>query len=250
MGAWGTAILSDDIAKDIQLIYKDLLGNEYSNEEASRIVIEEYKNELDDDDEILIFWLAFACIQWKLGRLQENVKQEALQIIESGADLARWEDEPTLQRKREVVLNKLREQLHSPQPEAKKVPKRFIVNTSLKAGDAVSYELVSGNYIILKVIEIIEEWYGDRYPLFEICDWEGKEIPSKEQIDQLDLKKRIYEDGKQEIIKLAIYSSGKRDNPAKRIQVVAENVNIVLDIEPPYDLIWWKEFDDHLHTMS
>ncbi|EJQ40940.1 hypothetical protein IEE_04796 [Bacillus cereus BAG5X1-1] len=248
MGAWGVAILSDDIAKDIQLLYKDLLGNEYSNEEASRIVIEGYQTELDDE-EIIVFWLAFACIQWKLGRLQENVKHEALQIIESGADLARWEDEPTLQRKREVVLNKLREQLHSPQLQAKKVPKRFIANTSLKAGDAVSYELVSGNYIILKVIEIIEEWYGDRYPLFEMCDWEGKEIPSKEQIDQLDLKKRIYEDGNQEIIKLAIYSSGKRDNPAKRIQVVAEDVNVVLDIEPPYDLICWKAFDDHLHTM-
>lgn len=214
MGAWGVVILSDDIAKDIQLIYKDLLGNEYSNEEASRIVIEEYQTELDDE-EIIVFWLAFACIQWKLGRLQENVKLEALQIIESGADLSRWEDEPKLQRKREVVLNKLREQLQSPQPQAKKVPKRFIANTSLKAGDAVSYELVSGNYIILKVIEIIEEWYGDRYPLFEMCDWEGKEIPSKEQIDQLDLKKRIYEDGKQEIIKLAIYSSGKRDTPVK-----------------------------------
>ncbi|MGE6346421.1 hypothetical protein ACQKIY_18120 [Bacillus mycoides] len=248
MGAWGVAILSDDIAKDIQLIYKDLLGNEYSNEEASRIVIEEYQTGLDDE-EIIVFWLAFACIQWKLGRLQENVKLEALQIIESGADLSRWEDEPTLQRKREVVLNKLREQLHSPQPQAKKVPKRFIANTSLKAGDAVSYELVSGNYIILKVIEIIEEWYGDRYPLFEMCDWEGKEIPSKEQIDQLDLKKRIYEDGKQEIIKLAIYPSGKRDTPAKRIQVVAEDINVVLDIEPPYDLICWKAFDDHLHTM-
>ncbi|QWG48710.1 hypothetical protein EXW28_02005 [Bacillus mycoides] len=248
MGAWGVAILSDDIAKDIQLIYKDLLGNEYSNEEASRIVIEEYQTELDDE-EIIVFWLAFACIQWKLGRLQENVKLEALQIIESGADLSRWEDEPKLQRKREVVLNKLREQLHSPQPQVKKVPKRFIANTYLKAGDAVSYELVSGNYIILKVIEIIEEWYGDRYPLFEMCDWEGKEIPSKEQIDQLDLKKRIYEDGKQEIIKLAIYSSGKRDTPAKRIQVVAEDINVVLDIEPPYDLICWKAFDDHLHTM-
>ncbi|MGG5740451.1 MULTISPECIES: hypothetical protein [Bacillus cereus group] len=248
MGAWGVAILSDNIAKDIQLIYKDLLGNEYSNEEASRLVIEAYQTELDDE-EIIVFWLAFACIQWKLGRLQENVKHEALQIIESGADLARWEDEPTLQRKREVVLNKLREQLHSPQPQAKKVPKRFIANTSLKAGDAVSYELVSGNYIILKVIEIIEEWYGDRYPLFEICDWEGKEIPSKEQIEQLDLKKRIYEDGKQEIMKLAIYPSGKRDNSAERIQVVAEDVNIVLDIEPPYALICWKEFDDHLHTM-
>ncbi|WP_439874876.1 hypothetical protein ACSLGG_02125 [Bacillus mycoides] len=248
MGAWGVAILSDDIAEDIKLLYKDLLANEYSNEETSRIVIEEYKNELDDE-ETIVFWLVFSSIKWKLGRLQENVKQGALQIIESGADLARWEEEPKLQKKREVVLNKLREQLHSLQPEAKKVPKRFIANTSLKAGDAVSYELVSGNYIILKVIGIIEEWYGDRYPLFEMCDWEGKEVLSKEQIDQLELKKRIDEDGKQEIIKLAIYSSGKRDNPTKRMQVVAENVKVVLNVGTPYTVMGWKELDNYLHEI-
>ncbi|MBS9805680.1 hypothetical protein J4052_22215 [Bacillus toyonensis] len=248
MGVWGVAILSDDIAEDIKLLYKDLLANEYSNEDASRIVIEEYKNELDDE-ETIVFWLVFASIQWKLGRLQENVKQEALQIIESGADLARWEEEPKLQKKREVVLNKLREQLHSPQPEAKKVPKRFIANTSLKAGDAVSYESVSGSYIILKVIEIIEEWNGDRYPLFEICDWEGKEVPSKEQINQFGLKKKIYEDGEQEMMKLAIYPSGKRDNPTKRMQVIAEDVKVVLNIGTPYTVLHWKELDNYLHEM-
>ncbi|MCM3223422.1 hypothetical protein M3644_27100 [Bacillus cereus] len=248
MGAWGVALLSDDIAEDIKLLYKDLLVNEYSNEDASRIVIEEYKNELDDE-ETIVFWLVFSSIQWKLGRLQENVKQEALQIIESGADLARWEEEPKLQKKREVVLNKLREQLHSRQPEAKKVPKRFIANTSLKAGDAVSYELVSGSCIILKVIEIIEEWHGDRYPLFEICDWEGKEVPSKEQINQFGLKKRIYEDGKQEMMKLAIYPSGKRDNPTKRMQIVAENVKVVLNVGTPYTVMSWKELDNYLHEI-
>ena len=248
MGAWGVAILSDDIAEDIKLMYKDLLANEYSNEDASRSVIEEYKNELDDEETIM-FWLVFASIQWKLGRLQENVKQEALQIIESGADLARWEEEPKLHKKREVVLNKLREQLHSPQPEAKKVPKRFIANTSLKAGDAVSYELVSGSYIILKVIEIIEEWHGDRYPLFEICSLEGEEVPSKEQINQFGLKKRIYEDGKQEMMKLAIYPSGKRDNPTKRMQVVAENVKVVLNVGTPYTVMGWKELDNYLHEI-
>ncbi|PEE71034.1 hypothetical protein [Bacillus thuringiensis] len=248
MGAWGVALLSDDIAEDIKLLYKDLLANEYSNEDASRIVIEEYKNELDDE-ETIGFWLVFSSIQWKLGRLQENVKQEALQIIESGADLARWEEEPKLQKKREVVLNKLREQLHSRQPEAKKVPKRFIANTSLKAGDAVSYELVSGSCIILKVIEIIEEWHGDRYPLFEICDWEGKEVPSKEQINQFGLKKRIYEDGKQEMMKLAIYPSGKRDNPTKRMQIVAENVKVVLNVGTSYTVMSWKELDNYLHEI-
>ena len=198
----------------------------------------------------LLFWVGIFFYTMEVRETQENVKQKALQIIESGADLARWEEEPKLQKKREAVLNKLREQLHSPRPEAKKVPKRFIANTSLKAGDAVSYELVSGSYIILKVIEIIEEWHGDRYPLFEICDWEGKEVPSKEQIDQFGLKKRIYEDGKQEMMKLAIYPSGKRDNPTKRMQVVAENVKVVLNVGTPYTVMSWKELDNYLHEYN
>ncbi|CAG9611835.1 hypothetical protein BACCIP111899_01007 [Bacillus rhizoplanae] len=240
MGAWGVAILSDDVAEDVSFRYKDLLGDNYSNEEASKIVIEEFQNELDDE-EITTFWLSFALIQWKLGRLQEQVKNKALQIIDSGADLERWEEDPKLKKKREAVLLKLKEQLNSPQPKANKVPKRFVTDTDLKAGDAISYQLLSGDYIILKVIGIIEQWTGDKYPLFEICDWQGKVIPSKEKINQLELK-----NGNQELKALSLFPAGKRDNPTKRIKAVAEEVRIILDMEAPSTLLTWKEFDDEL----
>ena len=72
-GCLGVAILSDDIAEDIKLLYKDLLANEYSNEEASRIVIEEYKNELDD--ERLLFWVGIFFYTMEVRETQENVKQ-------------------------------------------------------------------------------------------------------------------------------------------------------------------------------
>lgn len=120
MGAWGVAILSNDIAEDISFIYKDLLGDKYSNEDASKIVINEFLNDLDDD-EITTFWLSLALIQWKLGRLQEDVKTKALHIIESGIDLEHWEEDLKVKKKREVVLLKLKDQLNSPQPETKKV---------------------------------------------------------------------------------------------------------------------------------
>ncbi|MGE6204228.1 hypothetical protein [Guptibacillus hwajinpoensis] len=168
MGAWGVAIFSDDIAEDISLRYKDLLGDNYSSEEASKIVIDEFDSELDEE-EITTFWISFALIQWKLGRLQDEVKVKALQVIDSGDDLIRWDEDPKLKQKRETVLLKLKEQLNSTQPEAKEVRKRFISETFLKAGDAISYRLLSESYIILKVIDILEEWNGDRYPLFEIC---------------------------------------------------------------------------------
>jgi len=48
--------------------------------------------------------------------------------------------------------------------------------------------------------------------------------------------------------KIAIFTSGKRDYPTKRIKLVAEGVRIMLDMETPYTLIAWKRFDEHLNT--
>ncbi|GKV70139.1 hypothetical protein NCCP2716_26370 [Sporosarcina sp. NCCP-2716] len=245
MGAWGTAVLSDDLAGDISFRYKDLLGEEYSGEEASRLVINEFLGEVDSE-EVTVFWLSFALIQWKAGRLQEQVKNKAIEIIDSGADLERWEEEPKLLKKRTTVLQKLKEQLSSPQPQAKKVPKRFVADTHLKAGDAVSYELLSGNFIILKVVKIIEEWTGDRYPLFEICDWIGKEIPSKTQIDDLKMKNWTWDNGVQEVKRVAVVPAGKRDNPKKRIKVEEEGVELSEVQQKSYTLCTWKDLDENL----
>ena len=248
MGIWGAAILSDDVAEDVSFRYKDLLGENYSNEEASKVVIKEFQHELDDE-EITVFWLSFALIQWKLGRLQEEVKHKAIEIIDSGVDLERWEEDPKLHKKRESVLLKLKEQLQSPQSPAKRIPKRFVTETFLKAGDAISYELVSGNFILLKVIGIIEQGTGDKYPLFEICDWIGKEIPPKKQVSELELRKWTWENGHQELNALAIFPAGKRDNPIKRVQVVAEGIKTVLDMEAPSIALTWKAFDENLKAF-
>ncbi|RSD22317.1 hypothetical protein [Mesobacillus subterraneus] len=242
MGTWGVAILSDDLAEEVSFRYKDLLGANYTNEQASKMIIEEYTSELDED-EITVFWLSFALIQWKLGRQQEDVKNKAIQIIEDGTDLKRWADDPKLRKKREAVLLKLKDQLNSPQPPAKKVPARFVADTFLKAGDAISYQLISGDYLLFKVIGIIEQWTGDRYPLFEMCDWVGREIPMKEHINNLELRKEPFEE---RINKLAIFPAGKRDDPTRRIKFVAEEVRIHSDMEPPYTVLTWKEFDEYL----
>ncbi|MGI1806599.1 hypothetical protein ACRPK8_12810 [Exiguobacterium sp. TDN 0502] len=94
--------MSDDIAEDISFRYKDLLGDNFTNEEATKVVIEEYLDEIDDE-KITAFWLSFALIQWKLERLQDQVKSEALHIIESGVDLNRWEEDPKLKKKRKQM---------------------------------------------------------------------------------------------------------------------------------------------------
>ncbi|WP_088011651.1 hypothetical protein [Gottfriedia acidiceleris] len=138
---------------------------------------------------------------------------------------------------------------YSSQPQAKKIPKRFIANTDQKDGDVISYQLLSGDYILLKVILIIEEWTGDRYTLFEICDWRGKVIPTKEYISRLQLKEWIWENGDRELIKLVVYQAVKRDDPSNRIKKVAEKIDAILDKDPPHRLITWKELDKKLEQF-
>ncbi len=55
-------------------------------------------------------------------------------------------------------------------------------------------------------------------PLFEMCDWEGKEIPSKEEIDQLELKIKIYEGGKTGSCKNCYLSGRKKRQHIKKNQ--------------------------------
>lgn len=49
MGAWGSAIFSDDTAADLRDDWKDLLGEGLSPEEATKKLVEEYQPGSDGD---------------------------------------------------------------------------------------------------------------------------------------------------------------------------------------------------------
>lgn len=249
MGSWGVAIFSDDVAETVRFHFKDLIGDGYSVEQATQLLVEEYAKELDEEDDLLVFWLSLAAIQSNLGRLQDNVKANAIRIIDNESELKRWEKDPKLKTKRKKVLSKLKEQLTSPQPPPKNVPKRYVQKTNLKIGDTISYQLLSGNYIILKVVDVIEEWQGDTYPEFLICDWKGEKIPERKQIDEVSLLNWRWGNGTEELKGLKIFRSGKRDYPEKRISHVAEQVNIEEEKTTSSILIHWKEFDETLEKF-
>ena len=86
-------------------------------------------NAYNDDPDIPVFWFVCADILWKKGRLDEDIKQTALEYLESETDIARWaEESPSLGRKRKVVLEKLKLKLQSPQPEAKPIRVKKLYN--------------------------------------------------------------------------------------------------------------------------
>src|SRR5262249_9543768 len=130
MGAWGTALFSDDTACDVRDDYLDLVGDGLSGPEATKALLKEWSNSLKDPDEAPVFWLALAATQWKCGRLEADVLQEALRVIDGGIDLARWDAGSRDYKKRQAVLEKLRAQLVSPQPPKGELPSVFAAPTN------------------------------------------------------------------------------------------------------------------------
>ena len=118
MGVWGTALFSDDVACDIRDHYRQLLEDSVEDSEATRLTLETFEGYLEEPDGVAL--IAFAVTQSTLGRLEPDVRDRALAIIDAGADLAVWEEEnPKLLPKRRAVLEKARAQLTGPQPARK-----------------------------------------------------------------------------------------------------------------------------------
>ena len=150
MGTWGTGLYQDDTACDVKESIRDKLtygnenGEKYTKEELIKSIFEEYEDymQLEDDRDILI--LVLADMLWKNGILTDEIKKEAVKIIEQKSDLKRWTDDKSLYKKREKVLEDLKEQIETKQPEEKvtkikKRPKPYVC--PWKIGDRFAYEL-------------------------------------------------------------------------------------------------------------
>ena len=171
MGAWGVAVFSDDLAADLRGDFRDLIGEGLTSTQAVDQLMAEYKSSLDDRDEMPVFWISLASIQWKLGRLEERTRQEALRVIDTGLDLERW-DVPKERQKRSAVLAKLREELLSPPLEPKRVPQIIKEANDWVVGEVVAFRLLSGKWTLLRVIgHHVDK--GGRIAACELLDWVG-----------------------------------------------------------------------------
>lgn len=236
MGTWGTGLYQDDTACDVKesikdrLIYGDEEGKRYTKEELIESILEEYEDYMQLDDDRAIVILVLADILWKNGMLTDNLKMEALKIIENKTDLERWGEDKELYKKREKVLEALKIKIESNQPEEKIIkikrrPKPYIC--PWKVGDRFAYELKSekakeygleGRFLIIS-FERAMEW-GDRdnkyyIPVMHIQITEDNKIPSTYEeiekceyiIDEYNPKKEKYR-----------YSTIISDNITSRVQ--------------------------------
>lgn len=245
MGAWGTGLYSDDTACDVRDNYKDILGDGIVEPEATSRLLEQWVGELSDPDTGPVIWLSLADTQWKLGRLQDYVKEKAFLVIEDGSDLSRWKSDSTSISKRKQVLKKLKQKLNSPQPASKKVEKRFVELISWELGEVYSYKLLSGKYALFHVIGFHED-YGGRRPVCDVLDWTGTNVPSKWRIKKLRF---LYaNEPLQHLSTFLVGSLRENDFPDDRLNLVAKRIR-PKQSRGGFSAINWRDADKELKNF-
>jgi hypothetical protein len=186
MGTWGPRIFDDDTACDTRFEYRDLLSHGATGPQATDHMIQIHATGPDFGGYQLTFWLALAATQSRLGRLEDRVRDTVLQIIDSGEDLAAWDQPgPTFLRRRRGALQRLRRRLLGPQPAPVPVKQRWRQTTELQPGQHVLYRRRDGRRMLLRVMDV--EHYGAcTYPMVMVLSWrDGEPLPSGQTLTQL-----------------------------------------------------------------
>lgn len=257
MGSWGPGIFSDDLACDLREEFRELIAEGHSPEEATTKLRGEYTPD-DDLGDRTTFYLALAAVQWKAGRLLDDIRDEALRIIDSGEAIEDWKaalfdpaDNRSIKR-REAAINKLREQLLQPPPAPKRIRKRFKTDTDWKIGYGVEYRLRSGRYIVFRVIGIHED-QGGRSAVVDIADWVGDAPAERSAIDGLPRLHTVQclkdPDGRPTDWdgKLALYEHRAGVIPLDRLRVIATDLRVRANRTGGcYFFGGWAELDEYL----
>lgn len=238
MGAWGTAIFSDDTAQDVRDEWREAVLDGLSAEEATARLVKSFDDYLgDDEDTDTLFWLALAAAQFETGRLLAEVRDRALAMIEGGGDVARWREDgdEVLARQRERVLERLAAKLRGPQPK----PKRLRRVPSLpvppfEVGDVVRvYEEDGENEVLVLVVGHVDEPGADRNPVVAALDWQGGAIPHGDALSRLPILADHYAPRRPLLID--VHTLSKKEIFGAHVgEVVAKGVTPSEPVDPRY----------------
>lgn len=241
MGTDGPALFSDDTASDVRGMYREFVGDGLSGPDATDRLMREWGDLLVDPDEGPVFWLALASTQWKVGRLEPRVLSKALEVMDSGADLRRWQHDRKLLAKRTKVLADLRSQLESPQPAQKRIAKRFRDFTEWGIGEVIGYRLPSGALALMRVIGYSNGTSGS--PMFELLDWEGMEPPGKLRMRFLHVRAASHGSGR-----FVVSRTSEKKLPASRIERLGVTLKPSQVATTPFLWVLWENLDSSLES--
>jgi len=181
VGTWRTGIFDSDTGEEVRESWREAVLDGLDPVAATARVLSELSASFDDPEDGAVAWPALALAQYETGRLQDAVRDRALEVIAAGADLAQWLDEdPAGASRRRRALERLDTKLRGPQPKVKRLRrKKPIVGVRFDSGDVVLVHGEGGSDgIFLVVEEGNEPWV---VPLL----WEGGPVPSPQELEQL-----------------------------------------------------------------
>ena len=200
MAIWGAKIYQNDVSDDVRAQYKDKLHRGMTGPEITQMLIEDFKDDIADDDEAPLFWFALADTQWNVGRLEEFVKEKALFHIQNERNRERWKSgHPKLYKERQKVWLELEAKLNSEQPEEKPYKQYKLYKCEWQVGDLYAYQLTSeqakekglfGRYVLIYKIDESTWHPGHIIPMVRFKLTENDVLPtSEEEINQLQYLK-------------------------------------------------------------
>jgi len=239
VGYSGAALYDDDTAADVRGLYREFLGDGLSGEAATDALLAEWTEVLDDPDESSPFWLALADTQWRVGRLEDRVRDRALRIIAEGFDLARFDHDTRLRTKRSKILDDLRARITSPQRSPVRIRPVFRSTSPVGRGDVFAYRFDDGRSAYFRAVEISGA-DRDSYPTVEVLDWETAPTAATAQTAVRRLPAR----GRTDLITVYRYRSDP--DPTQRITLIKKATIVERKRMLPAWASSWSDLEDLL----
>ena len=182
MGTSSTALFGDDVARDVKQDFVDLLRRGLPPDKAVDILKKDWADSIIDTDDGPTFWLALAATEWAYGCLDEEAKQKAIEVIDSGYGLTRWSGAALVRRR--SVLAELRAQLLSPQPKSKRPRKLKAVEPPPKhelaapdgLGKAVAFSMPGAAFMQVYLERVVRNSRGGGGIFVAECNYDEVEL--------------------------------------------------------------------------
>jgi len=232
MGAWGTAIASNDTYADVYGNFFDLYNEGLNVKDISEKLILKNQGIINSDEDKNNFWFAIAKAQWECKGLDGIILERVKTIIESGADIELWKDLDASNsdlKKRQIVLEKFLITITTERSKAKPRKRKVIRQPVFEKGDCLTFKLENGNFggaIVLEAVKDTE--YG--LNLIAATRINQSKLPTKKDFQNTEVLILNYAswDNKQII---SWYNPVRYKSIAYLIEVVEK-----VDIEIDYDL--------------
>lgn len=138
MGVWGPYLYNNDLTNDVKDAYIGFLYSGIDNDELKSEMLIKFKEVLETED-APFFWYAYADMSFKYGRIDEQIRNEALYYIDKKQELDIFDEYRKYWLK---MLEKLRVKILQEPPKKKKLS--IIENSSpWNVGDLHAYRLKS-----------------------------------------------------------------------------------------------------------